>query len=418
MQSCQTCRGVLGSRLGVLFRFGLDGEDLSRLAPEQLAAFEQVLERSASRRSGRARRRGSERPRLKLPPTKEGAASSPLLSCQGAYPVYEALLARSWTFSQENPRKMVEYAWYATRAALCLEQEGFEPQQATDFQARALGELADAYRIADRLDEAEATLREAVEMAARGSGEIFLSLRLLELRASLLGSRRQYREALELLDHLLAESLRCGDSHAAGRILIRLGVYTGYLGDTAEALRRMDEGLLRVDPEREPHLRPAALHKQLFFLVSSGWLEQAVALLGRCREELLGTGKRLDRALLVSVEGRVQAGLGQLHLAEGALREAKETFEDLDVKPLWAVACLDLGAVLMALGRAAEARALAEEALWVFRHLRIGEGLLEALGILDAVLQAEILTAGLLGRLAEFVRRAEHDPTARFVPSF
>lgn len=424
LRGCEPCRAALGPRVDSLFQLNLDGPGLAKIAPEDFARLGLALERLTPRRPRKLVRRrfaAGVLPRLAVRAGEEPQRV-------GAYALYEALLARSWALAQEDPRKMVEYAWYATRAALCLPPEGFAPEEVAGCQARALGELANAYRLADRPGEAERTLAEA-EALARGAADPFVAPRLVEVRAGLLASRHQYGEALAMLDRLLEEHERNQDRQAAGRTLIQQGLYRGYLGgppeDLAEALRRIEDGLARVDPEVDPALRLAAIHGELELVAAAGRLEEALALLQRHRDELLRPGRRLDRARVASVEGRIQAGLGHLHLAEGALREAHDAFEDLDSKPLWAVACLDLAAVLAA-GAGSEARAvpgreawsLAEEALWVFRHLRIGDGVLEALGLLDQVLQAEILTPGFLRRLAGFVRRAEHDPAARFAPGF
>jgi hypothetical protein len=441
LRGCEPCRAAMGPKVDSLFQLDLEGHGLAKIAPEDLVrlglALEQVTPQRPRNKMLRRKRPGGGTAILaRLASAGVGdrgghgaAVASPRA---GAHAVYEALLARSWALYQEDPRKMVEYAWYATRAALCLQQEGFPAEEVAGLHARALGELANAYRLAERLGEAEKTLAEAEAMAAGaggGAADPFVALRLVEIRAGLLCSRHQYKAAFDLLDRLLEGYERSGERHAAGRILIQQGLCQGYLGDspeeTQEALLRLEDGLLRVDPEMDPPLRLTAIHGQLRLLVAGGRLEEALVRLVQHREELQRPERRLDRARLASIEGRVQAGLGHFHLAEGALREARDAFEELDSKANWAVACLDLAAVLAACQPAGpagsggnEARALAEEALWAFRHLPIGDGVLEALGILDQVLQAEILAPGFLRHLAAFVRRAEHDPAARFVPSF
>lgn len=422
LRGCESCQAAIRPKAVSLFRVGVEGEDLSRLRPEDLAAFLPTLEQAVPPRARRIVRRHPRRPAgIRLLPRGEKGAPQPARSA-GAYPVYEALLARSWSFRQDSPRKMVEYAWYATRAAACLQQEGLTPEEAVDLQARAFGELANAYRVADRLEEAEKTLGDAEELARRGTGEAFLALRLAELRASLLAARHRYAEAVTLLGGLAEELLRRDERHAAGRVQISQGVFTGYLGGPPElvdeALRRIDLGIGLVDLEREPQLGAAACLERIELLVAAGRLERARDDLAARRDDLLGSDRRLDRGRVVSLEGRIQAGLGCFQLAEGALREARDIFEDLDVKGPWALACLDLGMALAGLGRTGEARGLAEESLWVFRHLRIAFGVLEALCILDDVLQSDLLSAGFLERLARFVRRAEHEPAARFDPAF
>ncbi|HYG65508.1 MAG TPA: hypothetical protein VEL74_23200, partial [Thermoanaerobaculia bacterium] len=83
-----------------------------------------------------------------------------------------------------------------------------------------------------------------------------------------------------------------------------------------------------------------------------------------------------------------------------------------------AMASLDLAVILMHRNASDEACLLADEAFGVFRGLKINDAQVEALLVLREVLEQRIVTAGFLQSLVDFLRRAEHDPYARYEPRF
>jgi tetratricopeptide (TPR) repeat protein len=335
----------------------------------------------------------------------------------GLYASVEALLTRSWQLRHENPEQMVYLAYFATSLSSRLEREGFTPQQAKDFQARAMGEYANALRVADRLAEAEDHLREAFQLAALGTGDSAVELRLRDLKASLLGTQHRYPEAIQLLDHLYAIRLVHDDLRGAGRALITKAIYVGQNGDAEVALALFEQGSAMLDPIRDVELLRQALHNRIQVFVDGGRLEEAMTLLEQHRD-LLRAGGQLDQCKLLHSESRICAGLGLLDLAEGGFREAKAAYLALRVDGHAALTALDLATVLMRQGKASEARKAAEEALQVFTRLRIPDTQVEALLVLAEALRSELLSAGLLQSIAEFFRRAEHDPKARYQPRF
>ncbi len=333
----------------------------------------------------------------------------------GLYASVEALLVRSWQLRHENPEQMVYHAYFAVSLSKRLEKEGFAPEKVRDLQARAMGEYANALRVADRLAEAENHLREAFQLAALGTGDSAVELRLQDLKASLLGTQHRYPEAIKLLDHLYAVRLMHGDQRGAGRALITKGLYVGYSGDADEALVLLEKGSAMLDSNRDPELVRLAI--RLHFLVADARLEGALPLLEKHRD-LLQTGGQLDLCKLLDTESRICAGLGLLDLAEEGLRDAKAGFLALRVEGHAALTALDLATVLMRQGKSSEARKAATEALQVFTRLNIPDTQVEALLVLAEALRSELLSVGLLQSVAEFLRRAEHDPKARYQPRF
>lgn len=337
---------------------------------------------------------------------------------QGRYPVYEAALARAQALRHEDPQEMVFFTWFALRASLNMEEEGFTDKQIADFRAKAFGESANALRVAERLGEAEKDIDLAFKWARSGTGDPAIEVRLMKIRASLLGTQHRYWEAVKLLQRVHASYLRLGDRHEAGRALITQGIYTSYFQDAPSAIELIERGAELVDERRDPGLKTTVLQNQLWILVDHGLFTEAGELLrekGALLEILAG---KLDRAKLEWLEGRLMAGTGQPELAEVLLREAVATFSSLDSRGHAALASLDLAVVVMHRGDTEEAFQLANEAFLVFRRLKINDAQVEALLVLREALESRIVTAGFLQSIADFLRRAEHDPYARYEPVF
>jgi tetratricopeptide (TPR) repeat protein len=335
----------------------------------------------------------------------------------GIYASVQALLAQSWKVRHDDPQQMVYLAYFATSLSARVESEGFTPQQAKDIQARSMGEYANALRVADQLAMAESHLGEAFQLAVLGTGDAVVELRLRDLKASLLGTQHRYPEAIQLLDHLYGVRLVHDDRHGAGRSLITKGIYVGYSGDVEEALALLEKGSAMLDPTRDAELLRHAIHNRGYFLVESARFEEAMTFLEQHRD-LLRSGGQLDRCKLLLAESRICAGFGLLDLAEGGFRDAKAGFLALKVDGHAALTALDLATVLMRQGKASEARKAAAQALQVFTQMRIPDTQVEALLVLAEALRAELLSAGLLQSVTEFMRRAEHDPKARYQPRF
>jgi tetratricopeptide (TPR) repeat protein len=346
---------------------------------------------------------------------RQGANPESLAAAPGLQlPLFEALLDRSWELRTEDPVEMVRLAQAAARLARDLGSDGYTPRQVADFTARAGGALGNALRIAERLQEAEQTLRRALETWAFGSRDSGLRARLLDFTASLFGMQRRNREAAAVLAVVHSLYLRRGDRHNAGRALISRSTYSGAGGQWQEALALLRQGLSMLDPERDPELRTLALHNQISFLADGGRFEEAWALLQRDRKQLKACGSRLVQAKVDWIEGRVLAGRGQAEAATLALGRARRDLEQVGLEIGAARVAVDLAAVWMQQGRRSEARQAAVQAVETFlAHGIEGEGLAAVLALREAF-EAEFAPAVLVQRIGDFLRRLELDPTAHF----
>ncbi|HEX9940509.1 MAG TPA: hypothetical protein VGG03_00720 [Thermoanaerobaculia bacterium] len=320
--------------------------------------------------------------------------------------VYEALLARSWAVRFDDPEEMVHLAETALEVARGFAVRRRGVRRVADLNARAWGELANAWRVADRLGPAQKAFGEAFALLQRGTGDPYLKARLFDLEASLLGTLGEHRLALRRLAYLAELYQELGEPHLAGRALVGQALYTFYGGQAEEAVKLNAEGLARLDRRRDPALFGLALVNHLLFLVDLGQYPQAKRTLFEHRRHLAGRD-RATSLRLRWIEGRISYGLGELGSAEAAFREIKQGFLEAGQAFAAAVGCLDLAMVLVRRGRLEEAGRMVGLAR---AHLLALESCREFLGVvvyLEESLRRREATAELVGETVAFLWRRE-----------
>jgi tetratricopeptide (TPR) repeat protein len=418
VRGCPACRLALARRAPFLDdRWLLHGDPLATLSPEIEAAYDLALTRAIEGvllHGDRALEHKAQR-RSFLTRLRQGAHPDLLTAGPGLrLPLFEALLERSWELRTEDPAAMVLHAQTACRLARDLGRDGYGPQQVADSVARAGGALGNALRIAERFDESEQSLRHALETWAFGSRDTGLRAQLLDFTASLLGVRHRYAEAMATLTLVHSLHLHRGDRHNAGRALISKSAYTGLAGQWREALALLRQGSVMLDPGRDPELRTFCLHNEILYLTEDGRSTEAWDLLEQRRTRLEACAGRLMRTRLDWLAGRLHSRLGRLEQAAAAFERVGREFAQVGLAVGAARAAVDLAAVRLQQGRSAEARAAAVQAIEVFlAHGIQGEGLAAVLTLREAF-EMELATAVLVQRVADFLRRLEHDPAAKF----
>lgn len=332
------------------------------------------------------------------------------------YALYEALLERSWALRTENPAEMMRCAQWAVAEAHNLKGPAFSPTRIADLKARALGELANAFRVADELDEAGWKFALAWEHLREGTGDKLIQARLASLEASYFGTRRWFKPALKVLDTAFSAHQQQDDRHGAGRMLLKKAVYTGYSGQPAEAVEIAREGLTLIDPEREPDLAWYGLENQLVWLVECGRFREARRFFFENRSRLEPAPGRINALKLRWALARLDAGLGAWDSAEEALREVKAGFEDAGLGFAAALAAMDLGLILLERKMPAQARTIVNEAHKVFLVLQIEREARGALMLLVRFLEIGTATVGFMRDVVDFVRNHAKDPDAVFKP--
>jgi len=339
-----------------------------------------------------------------LPATAEGIQAS--VHTLG---VLEVLLQRSYAMRYNDPREMVLLARRAVELALGLDPADFGARRVVDQQVRAWGELANAYRVAEDLWEAERSFANAFKLLERGTGDRLLKARLFDLHASLLGTQRKFALALEALDVVYELYLEVGDIHLAGRSLITKALYLFSSGRPEQARSLNQKGLSLIDETRDPALPTVAVHNQLSFLVACGNFLEARELLSKNRHLSQKAGQVLA-AKLRWMEGQIHYGLGGFSDAEAVFLEVKEEFERIGLGFGEAVVALDLALVWMRQGRVAEAEQVVIEATGVFAALDIHREALAAMHLLKEAFRIRKASVELIAKTVAFLREWELNP--------
>jgi tetratricopeptide (TPR) repeat protein len=318
---------------------------------------------------------------------------------------YEALLERSWAMRREDPKQMVKLAELAALAAAGLVEEGFSAGQVHDFQARAVIELANAYRVMDRRQEAQASLDAARAHFRQGSQDRLLSARLFEVEASIYGDRGELEPACASLDAALRIYRRYGDPHLAGRSLIKKGLYVTHAGRLGEAIDLLTEGLEMIDASQDGPLVLAAVHNTAFCLMQSGRFREARSLLWRNLVLYEHNAGRQDRLKLRWLQAQIYAGLSDLARAERAFGEVRQGLRAAGKSLSEALVIVELAGVRLRQGRDEAARALALEAADLFLGLDLTREASAAAKLLKTSLErSAVQTPELVGKVMQLLR--------------
>jgi hypothetical protein len=389
------------------------------VTPEQEAAYDGAIARAfgAALRHASHVRRQEEQARKALALLETGGleAVEKLPRKLGDLARMKAFLARSWQLRHDDPGAMVELAWFAAQVSRTLDPRRYGPALLCDFQALAFAGLGNAYRVADRLQEAAQELGRARQCFELGTRDEALEVRLLELEASLAADRRQFGRAASDLAKVLRYHERRRDLHLAGRTLVLMGLYAGYAGDFEKGIEQLERGLAQVDAGRDPGLACAAAHNLILFLVDSGRFPEAKRLRLVHSRHLVNPGGRVNEIKFRALEGRLDLGLGNYPRAEAVFREVRDGFEAVGRSYVAAIAALDLAAALLAQRKEGEAKLVALEALETFTRLEIQREALAAVILLRNAFEMGEATRTMVEEVARFLRWVEIDPALRFV---
>lgn len=328
---------------------------------------------------------------------------------------YRALLKRCYAIRYDDPKQMVHLANIAVAMACCLSVDRYGSERVADYLCRGLIELANAYRVADQLNEAGVALGEATTEFWNGSKSEYLKARMFDIQASLFADRRNFPAAATALDTVFAIYRKRRKVHLAGRALISKGVYVGYGGDPREAIRLLREGLSQVNPKRDPRLLLSGVQCQAHFLIKLGQFRQARNLIWGYHFTPEMIGGKINQLKFRWLQAQIQVGLGDIDRAEAGLIEAREGFiaESLHYKA--ALASLELAQLWLRKGKRREVREMVVELVQVFKAYHIHREAFAGLMLLEAAFAEDIQDVGaILDVVTDFVKRAETDPDVKF----
>lgn len=339
-----------------------------------------------------------------------GGASEPAAPLT-AYQEFDLLLKRCRSLREEHPSKLSEMAGRLVEIAASMNPRTFGHARVKDFECQAWVEVANAHRIQERYAEAEKALHQAAEHFSQGTQGELLEARMLEIRAALLGDRREIAAACEIFDTVHQIYRRHNDDHMAGQTLLAKGLFVGYSGESETAIRLTHEGLALIDCERNPRLVFVGVHNLSCWLVDSGRFEEARLLLHTFQASVRRYAKATaDRLRMRWVRAEVAAGLGELARAEKGLLHVREGFRTANMPYKASLAALELAMVYLRQGRTTEARAHVLDAVETLTTLGINREAFLGVLLLRRAFEQEVTSASFLQGLVGFLRRAEDNP--------
>ncbi|MEO6193782.1 MAG: hypothetical protein ABIS20_12290 [Thermoanaerobaculia bacterium] len=408
-QGCKKCLDAAPSSLK--FGFGLEGKTTAKEEAAIDAAIQRVF-KVVTRHDQNLREQELEAQEAEKI-LAEGGAPADFPLKMGTLAKYKALLARSWSLRHEDTGAMVYFARMAVQCAELLEIKKYGVERVYDYQCRAQAELGNALRVSDQLDKAEAAFYRARQLFELGTRDEVIEIRLLDLEASLDADCRRFVVACQKLEKVFRYHQRNHNSHMAGGILVRQGLYIGNAGNIEKALNILQKSLPLIDGSRDPSLLYAAMHNQIWILLDSGQLREAEKQRFRLRAVQQHAGGRINQLRLCWIEARIHTGHERFLDAEKAFREIQAGFLEVNRAYDSALASLDLTAVLLAQRKAREARDVVAAAYKMFLALKIQREAVMAVLTLKTACEVQVATRELAEQIAKYVRRLENDPSAK-----
>jgi tetratricopeptide (TPR) repeat protein len=334
------------------------------------------------------------------------------------WPLCEALLRKSYEARFSDPKRMLSLAESAASVAKNIRLEKYPwPGVVADLRARAFAELGNAFRLNHRFKDAEDAFEKATRFLEQGTGDLLLNARALDLLASLRGDQRRLEDAITLLDHAHDLYLEAGDTHLAGRTLISKGNNVDYLGYPREAVELFQQGRTLLDPERDFQLQHVVVLSIIDSLVACHEYQQASGLLLRSSLREAFATEPINLLKLRWVEGKIHAGLGRLATAERAFSHVREEFLRIGQFYEAALVGLELAAVWLRQGRAAEVQELAAEMHEIFDELGVEQEAAKAFYFVREACRTQAVNLLLIERIRAFLERLPWRPGLRFEPA-
>jgi tetratricopeptide (TPR) repeat protein len=187
------------------------------------------------------------------------------------WPLCEALLQKSYEARFSDPKRMLNLAESAVGVAKHIKPEKYPwPGFVADLRARAFAELSNAYRVNNRLSDAEIALGRAKEFLEEGTEDYALEAQVFDFEASLRSSQRRLKDAVTLLGQVYRLHMEAGDFHLAGRALIAKGSNALYQGYARESVDLIQRGLEMLDVRRDPFLALLGRLNKIDSLIRAG----------------------------------------------------------------------------------------------------------------------------------------------------
>jgi tetratricopeptide (TPR) repeat protein len=317
--------------------------------------------------------------------------------------VCQLLLKESLEAAFEDPGRAINFAELGVKVAQTL-GDAYDPYWVLDLRARAYAYLGNAQRVLGELRSAETAFREAEALLARSmTGNELASAEVIQLKSSLRRAQRRLPEAMALVEIALVMYREHGDPQGVGEVLLKKARVLEELGEMEGAVASLQEAVEIVDvPSR---LGLCARHNLVLCLVQAGRHEEAGRLLLEVRGTFEANGRPLDLLRLRWTEGKLYLGVGRLREAEESFRQIQEEFLARGMGYDAALVSLDLAILFAQEHRTEDLKRLAAEILQVFESRDVHREAVAALILFQSACDEERLSADLATQLATVLQR-------------
>ena len=328
--------------------------------------------------------------------------------------VFELLVERSLEETPRAPAHGEELGLLALRLSEYLDANRYGAGLIEDLRARAWAHVGNARRVRSDLPGAEKAFIVAYRHLKAGTRDSLERAILLNLEASLRRDQRRFEDALRLLRRAKTIFLQNHQQHRAGRSLVKMDDVYHQLGNHEKGVPLLLQALDLIDPEQEPRLLLCARHNLVDDLAEIGRFLEAQKIYRETRPLYRSFPDAWTQNRRKWVKGKILRGLGQADQAESLFLAAREGFISEGIPYDTALVSLELATLYAEQGRTADLKRLAEEMVPIFSSLNIHREALAALAYLKQAAEAERASLEVVRNVADYLRRAQHDPALRF----
>lgn len=329
--------------------------------------------------------------------------------------VFELLVERSLEVTIQDAAHGETLGLLALRLSNHLGAARYGTERIADLQARAWAYIGNSRRMRFDFAAAEEAFQFAHARLKEGTQDGLERAIFLDLRASLRRAQRRFGDALRLLGRAVTIFRGAGERHRAGRSLVKMSTVHHHAGDPAAGIPLLHQALELIDPEREPRLLLCARHNLIDYHAEIGHFVEAQKLYREARPLYRSFNEPWVQNRRSWVRGKIARGLGQFKQAETRFLAARDGFVKEGIPYDTALVSLELALLYAEQGRTEELKRLAADMVPIFTSQYIHREALAALTFLRQAVEAEQASRELVVRVAEFLRKSEHDPELRFV---
>ncbi|HSS79081.1 MAG TPA: tetratricopeptide repeat protein [Thermoanaerobaculia bacterium] len=329
----------------------------------------------------------------------------------GSPPFVRLLIHQSHAARYRNADQMLHLAGLARLAAeICTPELAGNALRLADLQTRAWGQYGNALRVCGKPREAEEAFATAQARRQMGTKDPALRAWLFEKITPLYIFRERYMEAVELCEQAAHIYQELGENHLLASTLVQKAVVCVYSGETAVAIRTLNQAIPLIDHEEDPQLLLAACHNLIRCYIDLGRPDQALLIYSETRDLYHEFDDALILLRALWQEGQLLRDLGHLRAAETALQRARTGFLKDNLIYEAALVSLDLASVYVKLGLIEDLKTMVATTLPVFRALQVEQktiaSLLQLQQIADQEYQALELIRSLSSRIEPLARRS------------